>query len=172
MVGQRHVAAGQRLDVAAVAAQDEGGRAAPVEEQDRLLAGGQTPRHGAGERAAEDAAIARPQLLAQVHDLHRRQLAAVPTRSDRRRPECPHRRSIAGLCSEISAVSRITRSGSSAGGTRPTGPRSRSPGRRGAAQDDRRAGQLRPSSQGDRAGVVARRALLLVGRLRVPRPAR
>ncbi len=56
--------------VAAVAALNEGGGAPTVEEKDHLFTRGQGLSQRLSQRAAEDAAIARLQLLPQVHHLH------------------------------------------------------------------------------------------------------
>ncbi len=58
--------------MATIAALDEGRGAAAVEEEHHLLAGVERGTDGPSQRAAEDAAIACLQLLAQVDDFHRR----------------------------------------------------------------------------------------------------
>ena len=103
VVGEGHVALAALDHVAAVPAQDEGGRAAPVQEQDHLLAHGQRHGHGLVQRPAEDAAVAGLQLHAQVHHLHRRQ-AGVAAASSSTKAE-------PSVCSR--KTGRATRSGSS-----------------------------------------------------------
>ena len=72
--GEGQVAARALQAVAALAAEDIGGRAAPVEKQDRLLVGIQHLAQRFLQLAAEDGAVAGFQLLAHIHNLDRRQV--------------------------------------------------------------------------------------------------
>ena len=67
MVGERQIAARAFQGIAAVAAEDVGGRAAPVQEQDRLLSALHHLRQAALQLAAEDGAVALLELLAHIH---------------------------------------------------------------------------------------------------------
>ncbi len=71
--GQGQVAARAAQRGAAFAAEHIGGGAAPVEKQDRLLAGFQYACKRFAQNTAEDGAVAGFQLLAHVHHIHRRQ---------------------------------------------------------------------------------------------------
>ena len=68
---ERPLALRADLDVAAVAAEHDAGRAAPVDEQDGALAGRPVEGRERGRQGCRDqAAIALRQLGAQVHELH------------------------------------------------------------------------------------------------------
>ena len=74
MIGQRHIAKLTRLHVPAVTAHDEGGCAATVQKQDRLLLFGQHLVDGLMQDPAEHGPVSGAQLLAQVDHLHGRQV--------------------------------------------------------------------------------------------------
>ena len=83
MVDERPFAVGAGLDVAAIPAEHDRGRATPVEDQDRLLAGRRVERgQGRGQRPRQQAALAGGQLLAEVDDFHGRCGADRPGRQD------------------------------------------------------------------------------------------
>ena len=101
VVDERPLAVRAGLDVTAVAAQDDRRRPAPVEDEDRLLAGAGVERgERRRERPRQQAALARGQLRAQVDDLDRRAAArpGAPGRTTRRyrparaRPDAVDRR--------------------------------------------------------------------------------
>ena len=76
VVDQRPLAVGAGLDVPAVPAQDDRGAAAPVEDEDRLLAGrGVESRDRGRQRAREQAALPRRQLGTEIDDLDVRRAA-------------------------------------------------------------------------------------------------
>ena len=81
VVDERPLAVRAGLDVAAVAAQHDRRRPAPVEDEDRLVAAGRVERaERLGQRAREQAAVARGQLRAEVDDLDGRRRAGRPRR--------------------------------------------------------------------------------------------
>ena len=71
--GERAVAMRAALHVAAVAAEDPGVGAAPVQEEQCLLLAGQHLAQRSQQLAAEDAGVARAQFAAHVNQLHLRQ---------------------------------------------------------------------------------------------------
>jgi len=73
MIGQRQVTPRAPEDQATVTALNEGGRAAAVEEQERLLMGCQGLGQGMTQRATEDAAVPLLELLPHVHYFDRRE---------------------------------------------------------------------------------------------------
>jgi hypothetical protein len=73
VVDERALAIRTGLDVAAIPAHDDRRRAAPVEHQDRLLAGRAVePIEGSRQRAREEATLAGSEFGAEVDDLHGR----------------------------------------------------------------------------------------------------
>src|SRR5262249_3503026 len=133
---QWHVAAPAAHHIATVSAVHAGGRAAPVDEEDRLLASLDRRRQRLLEPTAEDTGVAGPKLLAEIDHVN------------------PGQRS---------AASSLVTAGQRQDGQFATFG---SPGGRyigsGARQDDRDVGQS-PQLERNLAGVVARRVLLLVG---------
>ena len=141
VIRERDAAIGACRDVAAVAALHRARVAAPVQQEDALLAG----REALGERALEWRTDDRLKVArtdrgargvaaqrAQVHDLHLRQLRASHTLGEREQPILARRRVDPAF-----------------------------EARRGAAQHRHRAFLVRPHD-GDLAGVVPRRLALLV----------
>ena len=84
VVDERQVAVRAAQALAAVAAQDESGGTAPVDEQDRLLGPGPQGRERSVQRPREDRAVTLRQLIAQVDQLDR----AAPGRRAVRAARC------------------------------------------------------------------------------------
>ena len=84
VIDERPLAVGAGLDVAAVAAHDDRGRPAPVEDEDRLLAGRRVERaERRRERARQQPALPRRELGTQVDDLDVRAARRPPAPAGR-----------------------------------------------------------------------------------------